>query len=294
MKKQVLLALLVAGLGTGRGAQAQVLERLIGVGIGLGTQLANSPKKQPTAAPAQRVASSAEMTTAFQQLTLQRTAPAQLPRQGADAIADFEAQLERCHLAFLADSASPVCPPAQRAALQQVSVRVMQANSSWNTLLYQREAAFYIKEDARRQLVASGVRVGVPAPPAKPPLPTVATAAQAIAQFRQLQLQRTAPAALPAQGAEAIGALERELDRCQAALQADSTGTICPTAQRTALQQASRQVAQANSKWNLLPYQREASFYLDEDVRRQLVRTGAAVPATGGKPKAVAPSPRAN
>ena len=60
-----------------------------------------------------------------------------------------------------------------------------------------------------------------------------------------------------------------QLDRCHAALLADSTSIICPPAQLTALQQAAVSVARAQPSWDLQPYQRETAFYLAEDAHRQ-------------------------
>ncbi|MCI1187834.1 hypothetical protein MON38_10420 [Hymenobacter sp. DH14] len=286
MKKHVLLPLLFSGFGANHPAQAQgALINLIGAGINLAT-LPKRPVAAAAAAPVATVQSAAQVATDFQKLQLQRTAAGQLPPHGAEAIAALETQLERCHAALLADSTSVVCPPAQRVALQQAAVQLAQTNPTWNTLPYQREASFYLNEDARRQLVSAGVRVALPAsasakktPVAPPPAPVapVATAAEVATRFRGLKLQRTAAAQLPARGAEPITALETELERCHQAYLADSTGVICPPAQRTALQQAAARLAQTTPGWNALPYQREAAFYLDEDTRRHLVSTGAPV-----------------
>ncbi|GAA4043106.1 hypothetical protein GCM10022409_31350 [Hymenobacter glaciei] len=232
----------------------------------------------------------------------QRTAAGQLPQRGAEAIAALEAQLERCHQTYLADSTGVICSPAQRTALQQASLRVVQANSAWNLQAYQREASFYIGEDTRRHLVSTGVRVvvpqsarPVPAPAALQPAPLapVATPAEVAAKFRQVPLQRTPVAQLPKRGAEAITAVETQLEHCHQTYLADSTGVICSPAQRTALQQAAARLVQANSGWNSLPYQREAAFYLDEDARRHQVSIGAPVGTPVRRP-APAPMPAAS
>lgn len=297
VKKQVLLPLLFAGFGAAHSAQAQgALVDVIRAGIHVGTAIATSAKRPvavPAAPTAPTVISAAQVAASFQQLKRQRTPAGQLPPRGAEAIAALEAQLERCHETYLVDSTGVICSPAQRTALQQASIRIVQANSNWDLQPYQREASFYIGEDSRRQLVRTGVRVVVP-PSARPaparaallpaPLAPVATAAEVATRFRQVQLQRTPAAQLPRRGPEAITVLETELERCHQAYLSDSTGVICSPAQRTALQQAAARLVQANSGWNSMPYQREAAFYIDEDARRHQVSIGAPVGTPAPRP----------
>ncbi|MDJ0364145.1 hypothetical protein QMK33_03200 [Hymenobacter sp. H14-R3] len=96
-----------------------------------------------------------------QQYPMQRTPPAQLPRQDTELITNLEAELERCHLALVADATGPVCPPEQRVALQSCLANLMRARLHWSTDAYQREMDFYWVENARRQQAAA------PAEPAK-------------------------------------------------------------------------------------------------------------------------------
>lgn len=87
---------------------------------------------------------------------------------------------------------------------------------------------------------------------------------------------RTPAEQLPKKGAAEITAVETQLDRFRTALRADSTGALCTPEQRTAFQAAIVSLARAQSKWDLQPYQQEATFYLAEDARRQ--RTAAPAP----------------
>jgi hypothetical protein len=84
-----------------------------------------------------------------------------------------------------------------------------------------------------------------------------------------LAMQRTAADKLPKKGAEQITALEAELERCHAAMQASPTGTVCTPEQRAAIQKAAVAVARAQPNWDLHPYQQEMAFYSAEDTRRQ-------------------------
>lgn len=86
---------------------------------------------------------------------------------------------------------------------------------------------------------------------------------------QQFRLQRTPADKLPKKGAEQITALETELTRCHAALEASPTGTICTPEQRAALQQALVAVARTGQTQHVPVYQEEAAFYLAEDARRQ-------------------------
>ena len=302
MKKRLLMPLAFAGIGLAQYAHAQgSIIRLIVAGANIGVNAATSPKKQPeTVVPAAAtVTTSAQVAATFGKLALQRTPAGQRPARGAEAIAALEAQLDLCKQAYLADSTGVICPPAQRSALQQASLGISQANAEWDLQAYQHEASFYIGEDTRRQLVRSGVRVvvpesaqpkPVPASPPRPPAP-VATAAEVATRFGQLQRQRTLPAALPARGAEAVTDLEAQLERCQQAYLADSTGLICSPAQRLALQQAAARLVQANAGWSSQAYQREAGFYLGEDSRRHLVSSGVPVGTRVRQPASAAPAP---
>lgn len=156
MKKKLLLSFLLAGLGSAQAAQAQAaLVNLIGAGIRLGVQAARRPKTGATpvvAAPAVvPVQAAAPVAPAPLPLVLHRTPAEQLPKRGAPQITALETALDRCHTTLLADSAGVICPAAQRTALQQAIMQVAQASPGWDLQPYQREAAFYVAEDIRRQ-----------------------------------------------------------------------------------------------------------------------------------------------
>ena len=80
---------------------------------------------------------------------------------------------------------------------------------------------------------------------------------------------RTPAGLLPKKGEAEIREVEAQLDRFHGALRADSTSALCTPEQRTAFQAAIVSLARAQSKWDLQPYQKEATFYLAEDARRQ-------------------------
>jgi hypothetical protein len=80
---------------------------------------------------------------------------------------------------------------------------------------------------------------------------------------------RTPDGQLPKKGEAEIREVEAQLDRFHSALRADSTSALCTPEQRTAFQAAIVSLARAQSKWDLQPYQQEATFYLAEDTRRQ-------------------------
>ena len=80
---------------------------------------------------------------------------------------------------------------------------------------------------------------------------------------------RTPAGLLPKKGEPEIREVEAQLDRFHSALRADSTSALCRPEQRTAFQAAIVSLARAQSKWDLRPYQQEATFYLAEDARRQ-------------------------
>ncbi len=106
---------------------------------------------------------------------------------------------------------------------------------------------------------------------------TVPTAAMEQYRGQSYPVLRTPAEQLPKKGAAEITAVETQLDRFRTALRADSTSALCTPEQRTAFQAAIVSVARAQSRWDLQPYQQEATFYLAEDARRQ--RTAAPAPA---------------
>jgi hypothetical protein len=80
---------------------------------------------------------------------------------------------------------------------------------------------------------------------------------------------RTPTDQLPKKSAEQVVAMETALDQCHAALLASPTGPVCTPEQRTAIQTAVVNLARSQSNRNLAAYQQEATFYLNEDARRQ-------------------------
>lgn len=86
---------------------------------------------------------------------------------------------------------------------------------------------------------------------------------------------RTPDGLLPKKGESEIREVETQLDRFRTALRADSTSALCTPEQRTAFQAAIVSLARAQPKWDLQPYQQEATFYLAEDARRQRAASSA-------------------
>ncbi|GEM_PF-1312207 len=171
MKKLVLFAGLLFGLGAAPTAHAQMnpLVNLIGAGLSLGAravkqhkltaeqlaaQQANAAKATATSAN-QMTQLAATGATAPQELVMRRTATDQLPKQATAEITSLEAQLEQCHAAMLASPTGTVCTAEQRAAIQRAAVSVARAKPGWDLQPYQQEMAFYAAEDARRQQAAS-------------------------------------------------------------------------------------------------------------------------------------------
>lgn len=168
MKKLVLSASLLLGLGAAQHAHAQAaLVNLIGAGIRLGVGAATRPKLTAEQLAAQRAATdkvTAEREAAERavtgsavptELVLHRTPADKLPKQAATQITALEAQLERCHAAMLASPTGPVCSAEQRALIQQSAIEVARAKPGWDLHPYQQEMAFYLAEDTRRQQAAS-------------------------------------------------------------------------------------------------------------------------------------------
>ena len=89
-----------------------------------------------------------------QSFPMQRTPADQLPKKGAEQVTAVEGQLDRFHTALLADSTNSICTPEQRTAMQTALVSLARAQSNWSLQNYQREATFYLAEDARRKNAA--------------------------------------------------------------------------------------------------------------------------------------------
>jgi hypothetical protein len=169
MKKLLLSAAFLLGLGQLPAAHAQVggLVNLIGAGIGFGVQKAMQPKLTPEQKAAQQQAAAkaladrqaAELAATGpaipKELTMYRTPADKLPKQAAEQITGLEAQLDRCHAAMLASPTGPVCSPEQRAAIQSAAVSVARAKPSFDLHPYQQEMAYYMAEDDRRQQPAA-------------------------------------------------------------------------------------------------------------------------------------------
>lgn len=100
------------------------------------------------------------------------------------------------------------------------------------------------------------------------PVRTVASTTDTY-EGKTFPMVRTPTDQLPKKGAAQVAALETELDRCHAALLASPTGPVCPPEQRTAIQTAVVNLARTQASQNLPAYQQEATFYLNEDARRQ-------------------------
>jgi len=147
MKKFILPIIGLVLLGTAVEAQAQAnLVHGITAGIGLARMAARN--KDKAADPA------ATSTYRGQKFPMQRTAANQLPKKGAEQVTAVETQLDRFHTALLADSASALCTPEQRTAIQTALVSLGRAQSNWSLQAYQQEATFYLAEDARRKNAA--------------------------------------------------------------------------------------------------------------------------------------------
>ncbi|GAB3867869.1 hypothetical protein GCM10028824_11260 [Hymenobacter segetis] len=150
MKKLILpIAALAFLLGTATEAcaQAYLINGIVG-GIRLASRAAN--KKGAPATPA-----AATGTYRGQTFPMQRTPAELLPKKGAEQVTAMETQLDRFHTALLADSTSALCTPEQRTAIQTAMVNLARAQSSWDLQPYQKEATFYLAEDARRQKAAT-------------------------------------------------------------------------------------------------------------------------------------------
>ena len=86
-----------------------------------------------------------------------------LTGKAADQIAFLEAQLEKCHLALLADSVGTVCSVNQQTTIQTIQSLVASARPNWGQKYYRQEVASYVAEDVRRQ----GMRGQIAPVPAK-------------------------------------------------------------------------------------------------------------------------------
>jgi len=146
------LAGLVLGLSTAPAAHAQV--NLIRLGVNSAI-LARRLSKGQDGATAATPAAATTGTYEGKSFPMQRTAPDQLPKKGAEQIVAMETELDRCHTALVASPTGTVCTPEQRTAIQTAIINLARAQSSKNLAAYQQEATFYLAEDARRQQAAA-------------------------------------------------------------------------------------------------------------------------------------------
>lgn len=133
-------------------------------------------------------------------------------------------------------------------------------------------------------IISTGVRLGVSSAAAsrsaasarnyveladpRAPTPDV-NVTQATYRGQAYPLKRTSAGKLNAPGGEQIAWQEQELQKCQAALLADST-TIIGTADTWARLQTSQEtIARERPTWNVQAYRAEAAFYQAEAARRQ-------------------------
>ena len=81
--------------------------------------------------------------------------------------------------------------------------------------------------------------------------------------------KRTAPGKLNAPGGEQIAWQETELQKCQAAMLADSTAAIALPETWVRLKASQETIARNRPTWNVQAYRDEAAFYQAETARRQ-------------------------
>ena len=80
-----------------------------------------------------------------------RTPVEQLPLGGQAEILRLETLLEQAHAALLAAPTAPVLPYWRADAVEQAARQAAAVAPTWNQEAYQREAAFYAAEEARRR-----------------------------------------------------------------------------------------------------------------------------------------------
>ncbi len=81
----------------------------------------------------------------------QRTPVEQLPLEGQAEILRLETLLQQAYTALTTDPAAPVFPVWRAEAVEQAAHQAAAVVPAWNQDAYQREAAFYAAEEARRQ-----------------------------------------------------------------------------------------------------------------------------------------------
>ncbi len=79
-----------------------------------------------------------------------RTPIEQLPLEGQAEILRLETLLQQAYTALTADPAAPVFPAWRAEAVEQAAHQAAAVVPAWDQSAYQREAAFYAAEEARR------------------------------------------------------------------------------------------------------------------------------------------------
>jgi hypothetical protein len=90
--------------------------------------------------------------------------------------------------------------------------------------------------------------------------------------------KRTSPGKLHTPGGEQIAYQETELQKCQAAMTADSTAAIGTPDTWARLKNSQDAIARDRPTWNVQAYRDEAAFYQAEAARRQRVAQATTAP----------------
>lgn len=118
MKRTILLLVICLGTTVAAQAQSTVLVHGIVAGLSLGRRAAQGEFADKTVKAS---------TYRGQSFTIKRTPTDQLTGKASDLIAFLEAQLEKCHLALLADSIGTVCSTDQQTTIQAIQSLIANA-----------------------------------------------------------------------------------------------------------------------------------------------------------------------
>lgn len=122
-------------------------------------------------------------------------------------------------------------------------------------------------------LISTVVRVGVSAAVAgnrrNQDARSDATIAPAYYRGQPYPQKRTPANKLKGRGADQIAYQESLLDKCRAAMLADSTANLNADDMWRTLQSSREVIARERPSWNTQAYAEEAAFYQTEDARRQ-------------------------
>ncbi len=100
----------------------------------------------------------------------QRTPVAELPLEGQAEILRLETLLQQAYVALTSSPTASVFPFWRADAVEQAAHQAAAVVPTWNQAAYQREAAFYTAEEARRYPAPADPRSAAPAaPPAGKP-----------------------------------------------------------------------------------------------------------------------------